>query len=78
VSLESSNSQAMDSGSEDTDVKPKKKPGRKMMTTEPANVCFPFPFMSDVTLRNERPKIELLKEHSENERKLMSRDSRLG
>jgi len=34
---ESTNSQAMDSGSDEPDSKPKKKPGRKMMMTEPAN-----------------------------------------
>ena len=36
--VESSNSQAVDSGSDEPDSKPKKKPGRKMMMTEPANV----------------------------------------
>jgi hypothetical protein len=35
--VESANS-AMDSGSDEADSKPKKKPGRKMMMTEPANV----------------------------------------
>ena len=41
-SIESTNSQAMDSGSDETDNKvTKKKPGRKMMMTEPANVCYP-------------------------------------
>jgi len=39
VVIESSNSQTMESGSDETDSKPKKKPGRKMMMTEPANVC---------------------------------------
>jgi hypothetical protein len=39
VSLESAQSNGMDSGSDEADSKPKKKPGRKMMTTEPANVC---------------------------------------
>ena len=43
VCLESSNSQAMDSGSGEIDNKPKKKPGRKMMMTEPVNVCFQIP-----------------------------------
>src|SRR5271154_1712411 len=46
VGIESSNSQAMDSGSDEADQKPKKKPGRKMMMTEPANVCLsPVAFM---------------------------------
>ena len=38
VFLESAQSNGVDSGSDETDLKPKKKPGRKMMTTEPANV----------------------------------------
>ena len=46
VGIESSNSQAMDSGSDEADQKPKKKPGRKMMMTEPANVSLsPVAFM---------------------------------
>lgn len=35
--VESTNS-GMDSGSDEADSKPKKKPGRKMMMTEPLNV----------------------------------------
>ena len=37
--VESDKSLPMESGSDETDVKPKKKPGRKMMMTEPVNVC---------------------------------------
>jgi hypothetical protein len=40
--IESSKSQASDSTSNDTDTKPKKKPGRKLMMTEPANVHLPL------------------------------------
>jgi hypothetical protein len=47
VLIESSKSQATDSGSKEPDLKPKKKPGRKLMIAEPANVRFRMVFESD-------------------------------
>jgi len=80
VGIESSNSQAMDSGSDEADQKPKKKPGRKMMMTEPANVCLNSGgvYDSDCMFRNEKHRIGLLNEPSGNERKPTSKGLRVG
>ena len=71
-SVESANS-AMDSGSDETESKPKKKPGRKMMMTEPANVRLSG--LPPLIVRNGKHRIERPSAHSENARRLMSRAS---
>lgn len=45
--IDSSNSQSTDPVSNEADMKAKKKPGRKLMMTEPASVCHHRLFKSD-------------------------------
>ena len=74
--LESANSGAMESGSE-TESKPKKKPGRKMMMTEPANVILPIIKDRLTYNRNVRLRIGRPNEPSANVRKPILRALRI-
>jgi hypothetical protein len=67
----------MESGSEEVETKPKKKPGRKMMMTEPANVLVLSSYHPLTGDRNVKLKTGPPNERSGNVRKFTLKVSRI-